>query len=275
MTRRIVLFFAFLLILLPQFLIAGTVTERIQATNTLVVGTPGDFPPFSAATIRGTMIGLDIDLAKNLAAGLGVKLKLQQMEFAKLIPAVKDGTIDIALSGITMMPGRNMEVAFIGPYAASGQALLGSKEQIAAITSNEDLATLSIRLAALKGTTSEKAAREGLRNAKITLTDTHDQSLMLLLGGKVDAILADFPFCKVAEARYADHDFAVLDQPLTFEPLGIAVSGDDPLFINLIQNYLILMEGTGTLNKMKERWFKHGDWIKELPDMNFFKDLKQ
>ncbi len=275
MSRRILFLFSFLLLLTPHFLTAGTVTDRIHSTKTLVVGTPGDFPPFSAMTMQGKMIGLDIDLAKNLASGLGVELKLKQMEFAKLIPAVKNGSIDIALSGITMLPSRNMEVAFIGPYAVSGQALLGKKETIAALTSNEELAAASFRLAALKGTTSEKAALEGLQHVKLTLTDTHDQSLMLLLSGKVDAILADFPFCKVAEARYPKHNLAVLDEPLTFEPLGIAVSGNDPLFINILQNYLVLMEGTGTLDKMKERWFKHGDWIDALPDMNFFKDLEK
>ncbi len=264
-----------LLLLLPQLLFAGHVTERMQATKTLIVGTPGDFPPFSATTIHGQLIGLDIDLAKTLAAGLGVKLTLQRMEFAKLLPAVKDGSIDMALSGITMLPDRNMDVAFIGPYALSGQALLGKDKYIATITSNEELAAVSFRLAALKGTTSEKAAREGMRNVQLTLTDTHDQSLILLLNGKVDAILADFPFCKIAEFRYPDHGFTVLDEPLTFEPLGIAISGTDPLFMNIIQNYLLLLEGSGALEKMKERWFKHNDWIKELPDMTFFKDLEQ
>ncbi len=47
MIRRILFFFSLLLLLHPQLLLAGSVTNRINWTKTLVVGTPGDFPPFA------------------------------------------------------------------------------------------------------------------------------------------------------------------------------------------------------------------------------------
>lgn len=275
MLRNILFLITLSCVIIPQTLVAGTVTERIKSSQTLVVGTTGDFPPFAANTTQGTIIGFDIDLARQLATGLGLKLQLKRMEFAKLLPAIKDGTIDIALSGITMVPNRNLEVAFIGPYATSGQSLLGREEVISAITSNEELANTTLKIAALKGSTSEKAAREGTPHAKVTLTATHDQSLILLINGEVDAILADVPFCKVAEFRYPQHNFKALEGALTFEPLGIAISGDDPLLHNLIQNFLLVMEGSGTLEKLRNKWFKSNSWIEALPDMDFFKNLEQ
>ena len=47
----------------------------------------------------------------------------RRMEFAKLLPAVENGTVDIALSGITMVPNRNLELPFIGPYNSWIEAL--------------------------------------------------------------------------------------------------------------------------------------------------------
>ncbi len=275
MFTRLILSLLFLSFLLPQSLFAGNVTKRIQSTQTLVVGTPGDFPPFTVINTQGKLIGLDIDLVTNLARGLGVELKLKKMEFAKLLPAVKDGSIDIAVAGITMLPERNLDVAFIGPYAFSGQTILAKKEIIDTLTSDEALSEASFSVAVVRGTTSEKAVREGMQKSPLTLTDTHDVSLMLLHLGKVDAILADLPLCKLSALRYPDKDLVMLEQPLTFEPLGIALSGDDPLFMNIVQNYLLLMEGSGTLKQMQERWFKHDDWIKELPDMNFFMNMER
>ncbi len=275
MLHKLLLLITLSCLVIPQTIFAGAVTERIKSSQTLVVGTTGDFPPFAANTTQGKIIGFDIDLAHKLANGLGLTLRLKQMEFSKLLPAIKDGSIDIALSGITMMPSRNLDVAFIGPYTTSGQSLLGKEQIISAITSNEELAGATFKIAALKGSTSEKAAREGIPHAKVTLTATHDQSLILLLKGEVDAILADFPFCKVAEFRYPQHNLKALEGALTFEPLGIAISGDDPLLQNLIQNFLIVMEGSGTLEKLKKKWFKSNDWIKALPDMDFFKNLEQ
>jgi polar amino acid transport system substrate-binding protein len=269
------LFILLSLLILPQSLSAGVVTDRIQSSQTLVVGTTGDFPPFTTGTTQGKLIGFDIDLARQLASALNVKLQIKQMEFAKLLPAVKDGKIDVALSGITMTPHRNLEVAFIGPYALSGQSLLGKETLIATLTSNEKLANATFKVAVLEGTTSEKTAREGLPHVKLTMTNTHDQSLMLLIDGKVDAILADLPFCRVAEIRYPQHNFKSLDNTLTLELLGIAISGEDHLFHNLLQNFLLIMEQSGTLQNMKDYWFKSNSWIKEIPDMDFFKELEK
>jgi polar amino acid transport system substrate-binding protein len=275
MLRKLFFLLTLSWLIIPQVLLAGEVTERIKTSRTLVLGTTGDFPPFAASTTQGTVIGFDIDLAHKLAASLGANLQVKRMEFTKLLPAVKDGSVDIALSGITMVPSRNLEVAFVGPYATSGQSLLGKEQIISAITSNEELANATLSIAALKGSTSENAAREGIPHAKVTLTSTHDQSLILLIKGEVDAILADFPFCKVAEFRYPQHNFKSLEGALTFEPLGMAISGTDPLFQNLVQNFLTVMESSGILEKLKEKWFKSNSWIKALPDMDFFKNLEQ
>jgi len=272
--KHLTLFITLLIcIFFVQPLLAGSVIERINAKQTLVVGTPGDFPPFTATTAAGELIGMDIDMVKNLAAMMKVNIRFERMEFAKLIPALMAGKIDLAVAGITMSIERNMKVAFVGPYAMSGQSLYGKRTLLEAVTDLKELRYSALKIAALKGTTSETVA-DNLPLATITRTNTHDQSLMLLLEGKVDALLADYPFCKVAEFRYPDRGFAMFDKPLTFEPLGIALSGDDTLFINVLENYLNIMTGSGALEKMQEYWFKNDEWIKKLPDVEFFKELE-
>ena len=52
--------------------------------------------------------------------------------------------------------------------------------------------------------------------------------------------------------------------PLTFEPLGIAMP-EDTLLINWVQNFLVILEGSGELKKMHEKWLRGGSWIEELP----------
>jgi len=257
-----------------QPLFAGSVIDRINKKQTLVVGTPGDFPPFTVTTSAGKLIGMDIDMVRNLAAMMKVNIRFERMEFAKLIPALLEGNIDLAVAGITMSSERNMKVAFVGPYAMSGQSLFGKKKILEPITDLNHLRYSALKIAALKGTTSEAIA-DRLPLATITRTDTQDQSLMLLLEGKVDALLADYPFCKVAEFRYPDRGLAMFDKPLTFEPLGIALPGDDALFINLLENYLNIMVSSGALKEMQEYWFKNDEWIKELPDVEFFKELEK
>jgi len=273
--KHIIFILSLLLLLAPSQIFAGQVTDRIVKNKTLVVGTPGDFPPFTASTSTGRLIGLDIDLAKNLAGWLQVRIEFKQIEFSELMPALEADKIDMAMSGMTMTPLRNLRGAFIGPYALSGQSILGKKAILEQASTPEDLKKLTCCVAVLKGTTGEKMAENLLPDANITSTSTLDESLMLLLDGKVDAIVADYPFCRVAEFRYKDRGFAMFEEPLTFEPVGIAVSGKDPLFINLVENYLSLMTGSDSLKQLQNKWFKSNDWMKELPDLDFFRKLEK
>ena len=273
--KTYIFIFSVICLLLPGQLWGGQVTERILKNKTLVVGTPGDFPPFTVSTAAGQLIGLDIDLARNLAGWLQVQIEFKQMEFAKLIPALQHGEIDIAMSGMTITPLRNLHTAFVGPYALSGQSIFGKKSILEQVTSPEDLKEISLAVAVLKGTTGEKLGKGLLAKAKVTTTATLDESLMLLLDGKVDAIVADYPFCRVAKYRYQDRGFAMFEEPLTFEPLGIAMSGNDPLLINLIENYLSIMTGSGALKQLQEKWFTSNDWMKDLPDLDFFRKLEK
>jgi len=273
--KSIILIISLLFLLAPSQLIAGQVTERIITSKTLLIGTPGDFPPFTATTSTGQLIGFDIDLARNLAGWLQVRIEFKQMEFSELMPALEADKIDMAMSGITMTPLRNLRGAFVGPYALSGQSILGKKTILEQVSTPEDLRKLTCCVAVLKGTTGETMAENLLPGAKITSTSTLDESLILLLDGKVDAIVADYPFCRVAEFRYKDRGFAMFDEPLTFEPVGIAVSGKDPLFINLIENYLSIIKGSGGLEQLQKKWFKSNDWMKKLPDLDFFRELEK
>ena len=87
----------------------------------------------------------------------------------------------------------------------------------------------------------------------------------MVIDDEVDALVADFPICKVSVLRYPDEGLSTLVTPFTVEPLGIALPPDDPLFVNLVQNYLVTLENTGLLTQLKARWFSLGPWVAELP----------
>ena len=65
--------------------------------------------------------------------------------------------------------------------------------------------------------------------------------------------------------RNPDAGLSTLATPFTIEPLGIALPADDPLFLNLVENYLNTLEGTGLLTAFKAKWFSDGSWLNELP----------
>ena len=56
-----------------------------------------------------------------------------------------------------------------------------------------------------------------------------------------------------------------LDEPLSFEPIGIALSPSDPQFRTLLDNYIVAFEGTGILQQLRKKWLEDGSWIAALP----------
>ncbi|BEQ13395.1 transporter substrate-binding domain-containing protein [Desulfoferula mesophila] len=244
---------------------AGAVIDRVFAKKELVVATSGAYPPLTAVSKDGELIGLDVDIVKDLAQSLGVRLTLKRMPFERLVPAAAAGEVDLAIGGIGVTPQRNAKVYFAGPYFISGQTLLATQKVGAGIKGLDSVNQPGFSVSVAKGTTSEQAVRQVMSKAKIVVADTLDQALELLLNGQVKAMVADYPYCAVAAFRNPEAKLGTLEKPFTFEPLGIALPPGDPQWDNLVTNFLFNMEGGGKLNFLKNRWLKNPAWMRLLP----------
>ena len=239
--------------------------DRILFDGELRIGMSGDSPPMNVKGRDGKLFGMEVDLARGLAASMGVRPVFIQMPFRDLLPAVAEGDVDIVMSNVTMTTERNMRVAFIGPYFASGKALLTKSATLAKIEEAKALDQPGLTLVALDGSTSERMLRQSIARARIVSTETYDEAITLILRDEADAMIADFPYISVTLLRNPDAGLKAVANPLTFEPIGAALPPKDPLFHNLVRNYIDLMEGTGTTEKLREKWFSEGNWLSKLP----------
>jgi polar amino acid transport system substrate-binding protein len=243
---------------------AGSTLERIMKKGELAVGTSGTQPPMSVTNKKGEIIGLDMDISRAMANEMGVKLKLVQMPFAELLPALEAGKVDMVISGMTITGERNKKAAFAGPYLVTGKGILAVAERFAALKEAKGLDTPEVTVAALKNSTSQKFAETSLSKAKFIPVGSYDEAIDLLLKGKIDVIVADYLFCALTAYRYQKKGLIAGQSPLTFEPIGIAMP-EDTLLINWVQNFLNMFQGTGELKKASEKWLNPGSWIDELP----------
>jgi polar amino acid transport system substrate-binding protein len=239
--------------------------QRILQKGELVVGTAASMPPLNMTTRDGKVIGLEVDLAKSMANAMGVKLKLQPIEFSKLLSALVNGKVDMILSGMTITPKRNLKVAFVGPYFISGKAFLTKIETIAAAKDPVEIDSPDVRLTALRGSTSQAFIETVLPNVQLLPAKDYDEAVDMVLQDKVQALLADYPICVVSVYRYPDSGLLSVITPLTYEPLGIGIAADDPHLINWVENFLNNLEGSGQLDELIERWFGNGSWLMQLP----------
>lgn len=244
---------------------ASPLLDKITQKGQLVVGTAGSMPPFNMTTKSGEIIGFDVDLAQYLADGMGVELKLEAMPFAKLLPALESGKVDLVISAMTITPERNLKFCFVGPYFVSGKAFLTKQERIAAVQEVSEINVPDITLAALNGSTSQFFIQEAMPKAKLIRTENYDQAVDMVINDKVDALVADYPICLVSLIRYPNKGLFSLLTPLTYEPFGIAMPANDPHLVNWVENFLNTMQESGSLDDIKSRWFEDDSWLARLP----------
>jgi polar amino acid transport system substrate-binding protein len=241
------------------------VIDRIRKTGELRVGMTGDYPPLNVLDRSGRNIGLEPDLARALAASLDVELVVVNKPFAELLPSLQAGEVDAILSGMTMTPERNLDVAFVGPYFISGKALLTRSDQLARSQSAGELDRSTISLAALEGTTSQTFVEKAMPTAKLVTARDYDEAVQMVIDRRVDGLIADYPVCVVRALRNRGAGLSTVAAPLTFEPIGIALPANDALFVNLVDNYLKSLEGTGLLTQLRAKWFEDASWVRQLP----------
>jgi polar amino acid transport system substrate-binding protein len=241
------------------------VLSRIVKNGELRVGMSGNQPPFTVKSKTGELIGFEVDVAKMLAGAMNVELKLVEIEFSKLLPALKAGEVDVVMSGMTMTPERNLQVAFVGPYIVSGKSILTTSKTLAAIEAAQEINQANLTLTALRGSTSQKFVEKLMPKAKLVTVPDYDKAVQAVLDGRADAMVADFPICALSQMRHPDAGLATLTQPLTIEPIGMALPAGDSLMLNMLENYLGALEAVGVLEALEKKWFEDGSWLIQVP----------
>ncbi len=237
---------------------------RIVTSGELRVGMTGSQPPFTVISKDGDLIGYEVELAQLLTDAIGVELKLVQMSFVELLPALEAGDIDAIMSGMTMTPERNIKVAFVGPYVVSGKSILTKSSTLAAVREAGEMDQASVSLAALEGSTSQTYVEEFMPNANLVTTKDYDTAVQMVLDGSVDALVADYPICALTVLRHPNAGLT-LAEPITIEPIGMALPPGDAQLLNLVRNYLSTLQLTGVLKRLQVKWFEDNAWLVLLP----------
>ena len=106
------------------------------AGGTLVMATNAEFPPYEYYE-GDNVVGIDADIAAAVADKLGMELKIEDMAFDSIIPAVTSGKADIGLAGMTVTEDRLENVDFSDTYAHATQVVIVKEDSN--IASPDDL----------------------------------------------------------------------------------------------------------------------------------------
>ena len=116
--------------------------EAVKAAGKLIVGTSADYPPYEFHMVVDgvdTIVGFDIEIAKELAKGLGVELEIKDMAFDAVLAGVGTGMIDLGVAGINPTPEREDAMDFSDVYYKASHTIVVKSENVSQYSTEADL----------------------------------------------------------------------------------------------------------------------------------------
>ena len=185
------------------------------AGGTLVMATNAEFPPYEYYE-DGDIVGIDVEIAKAIAAKLGMELQIEDMAFDAIIPAVTSGKADFGAAGMTVTEERQRSVEFTDTYANSNQVAIVKEDSD--ITGSDALAgkIIGVQL----GTTGDALATE-IKDATVERYNKGLEAVQSLTQGKIDAVVIDQA---TAEAFVKKTEgIKILEEKISEEEYAIAI----------------------------------------------------
>jgi polar amino acid transport system substrate-binding protein len=101
---------------------------KVLKRGTLVVGVKADYKPWGFRDSSGKLVGMEIDMANDVAKALGVKLELVPVQSSNRMQFLQQGKIDLMIATMSDRTDRRKLVGIVEPnYYTSGTNLLAKK----------------------------------------------------------------------------------------------------------------------------------------------------
>lgn len=193
--------------------------ETIKARGHVVVGVREHWRPLSFRNPQGELVGLEIDLAHQLAQTIfntPEAVVLKPVTNQERLPALLADQVDLLIAGLTVTASRSRLVHFSLPYYLDGAGLLVSRP---AWRRASELQGGS--LGVLEGSSTLAAIRYHLPEANLLPLATYQQGFTALTTGQIDALAADRSVLVGWQQQH--QGYQLLPDQLSVEPLAIAL----------------------------------------------------
>ncbi len=232
---------------------AQDLLETVKSSGVLRVGLEGTYPPFDYKNASGELEGFDVDVAKAVAARLGVKPQFVPTEWSGILAGLQAGKFDVIVNQVTITAQRKQALDFSQPYTFSAAQLIqrvDDKRQFNSLTEFSGDKKLGVTL----GTNYDQMAR-AVSGINVQTYPGAPEKLRDLSAGRIDATLDDrlmLPYIiKNSKLPLRAGDVVKGAE----QEMGIPFRKGNPEFEKAINDALNAMKQDGTLKKISMHWF--------------------
>lgn len=215
--------------------------------NKLILATEAGFAPYEYYQ-DGEIVGVDIDIAREIAASLGKELVIKDVSFDFIINEIKSGKSDIGAAGMSITKERLEEVDFSVEYAVSNQVVIVPMDS--KITSIDQISNQ--RIAVQLGTVADSYVNKNYKDATVIRQKKYLSMVEDLKAGKVDLIIMDL--LPASEIVKSNDGLKILDEYLFTDKYGMAIKKGNKELLDKVNDVLTRLMSEG---KIEEYTIKH------------------
>ena len=240
-----------------------SVIEEVQDHGTPRVGL-GLFEPWSACNADGELIGFEIDVATRVAEDMGVEVEFARTNWSYIILSLIAEEFDVIISGMTILPERNLKVNFTSSYNSTGVYLVANTAQTCDLQTLEDFNSSSVTIATRRGASSIPAIENVFPDAMILLFDTDNEVLEAVVAGDAHAAAAFATTGTTWVEANPETPRLPFEEPFASEVLAIAVRKGDLDALNFLNGWIAIRLADGWLEQHRQYWFEGREWADQL-----------
>jgi polar amino acid transport system substrate-binding protein len=225
-----------------------------SSVATIVVGLDDNFPPMGFRDEKNTLVGFDIDLAKEASKRLGVEVKFKPIDWNAKEAELNGKRVDILWNGLTITDARKENILFSTPYLEN--------HQIIVVLENSPLKTKAELKGKVLGVQDGSSAVEAVQKEAATAKSLKElkrfadnvTALMDLSAGRLDALVVDEVVGRYYTAKKPGA-YRILAENFGTEVYGVGVRKEDTDLMGKLQKALDDMKRDGTAAAISTQWF--------------------
>ncbi len=238
--------------------LAARLPKDIAKRGVLTIGSDTTYPPaeFLGGADGQTPEGIDVDIAKAIAAKLGLKLDFLTAQFASILPAIGP-RYDLGISAFTITNERYIAVDFVSYFNAGKQWAIQTGNPAKFNPDDPCGAAVGVQT----GSTGEKAVKQfaevclAEKKKPIDVVSMPKQTDLItrLINGAVDAVYAGST--NIGYAAQQTRGQIVTIGEITYpSPNGIAVAKGETAWAQLVADTVNALIADGHYAKILEKW---------------------
>ncbi|MFF2890270.1 ABC transporter substrate-binding protein/permease [Paenibacillus sp. NPDC057967] len=235
----------------PYASTTAPVAPSVGEKGTIVLGTSPDYPPYENVDAKnnGEIVGMDIDIAKFIAAQLGYKLEIAAMDFNGLIAALQTGRVDFVMSAMSVTEERKQNVDFSTTYYVARNTIVSRRNE-----PYESSESLGGKVVGTQLGSTQDLYAQTLKGVELKKLNRIPDLIQELKTGRIHAVIVEDAVAVEMTAANPDLMMSFLPPGSTEDGYAIAFPKGSAL-VETFNGVLEEMKTSGQVDAIVDKWF--------------------